>query len=203
MNLSPALSIDCRIDPEIKKPMIHELFDLLGFPVCNTGLSFYAINKNRRSEVMKQCSNKKSSKTVVKAVVKWKKKRLNVNSRSCKNHYRSSFRIRDASENDFEKNLRWGNGKDWNFPEASCGNWIRVFPSLSSEKNKIKFTKSINHIHRTFSTDEIKSVVSSAVSFFKVAKEIVHLNQDADDNRLNSFMASHMLPESKIWLPPS
>jgi len=41
MNLSPALS-DCKVDSEVKK-LLHDLFDLLGLPVCNTGFSLFTI----------------------------------------------------------------------------------------------------------------------------------------------------------------
>lgn len=43
VNLSPALSNDCEVDSEVKKPLLHDLFDLLGLPVCNTGLSLFTI----------------------------------------------------------------------------------------------------------------------------------------------------------------
>lgn len=43
VNLSPALSNDCEIDCEVKKPLLHDLFDLLGLPICNTGLSLFTI----------------------------------------------------------------------------------------------------------------------------------------------------------------
>ncbi|KAJ1522927.1 hypothetical protein ONE63_002066 [Megalurothrips usitatus] len=43
VNLSPALGVDCDADPVVKKPMLHDLFDLLGMPVCNTGLSLFRI----------------------------------------------------------------------------------------------------------------------------------------------------------------
>ena len=43
VNLSPALSNDCEVDSEVKKPLLHDLFDLLGLPVCNTGLSLFTV----------------------------------------------------------------------------------------------------------------------------------------------------------------
>ncbi|KAK6621095.1 hypothetical protein RUM43_011401 [Polyplax serrata] len=43
VNLSPALGNDCDVDPVVKKPLLHDLFDLLGLPVCYTGLSLYTI----------------------------------------------------------------------------------------------------------------------------------------------------------------
>ncbi|KAL1139054.1 hypothetical protein AAG570_009115, partial [Ranatra chinensis] len=42
VNISPALATDCDLDPAVKKPMLHDLFDLLGFPICNTGLSLFS-----------------------------------------------------------------------------------------------------------------------------------------------------------------
>ncbi|XP_046980773.1 probable tubulin polyglutamylase TTLL2 [Schistocerca americana] len=43
VNLSPALGNDCDVDAAVKKPMLHDMFDLLGLPVCNTGLSLFAV----------------------------------------------------------------------------------------------------------------------------------------------------------------
>ncbi|XP_061710387.1 probable tubulin polyglutamylase TTLL2 isoform X2 [Cydia pomonella] len=39
VNLSPALAADCEADVTVKRPMLHELFDLLGLPMRHTGLS--------------------------------------------------------------------------------------------------------------------------------------------------------------------
>lgn len=38
VNISPGLGNDCDIDSMVKKPLLHEMFDLLGLPVCPTGL---------------------------------------------------------------------------------------------------------------------------------------------------------------------
>lgn len=43
VNLSPALSNDCDADRLVKKPMLHDMFDLLGLPLYNTGLSVFNI----------------------------------------------------------------------------------------------------------------------------------------------------------------
>lgn len=39
VNLSPALGNDCDVDSQVKKPLLHDTFDLLGLPMRNTGLS--------------------------------------------------------------------------------------------------------------------------------------------------------------------
>lgn len=41
MNLSPALGNDCDVDNRVKRPLLHDMFDLLGLPMCNTGLSLF------------------------------------------------------------------------------------------------------------------------------------------------------------------
>lgn len=41
VNLSPALGNDCDVDNRVKKPLLHDMFDLLGLPMCNTGLSLF------------------------------------------------------------------------------------------------------------------------------------------------------------------
>lgn len=58
MNLSPALNNDCEIDSEVKKPLLHDLFDLLGLPVCNTGLSLFTIWSSDRIEDKDEASSK-------------------------------------------------------------------------------------------------------------------------------------------------
>lgn len=55
VNLSPALGNDCDVDPAVKKPMLHDLFDLLGLPVCNTGLSLFTLWSG---ETIRTMSNK-------------------------------------------------------------------------------------------------------------------------------------------------
>lgn len=58
MNLSPALNNDCEIDSEVKKPLLHDLFDLLGLPVCNTGLSLFTIWSSDRVKDEDEVSSK-------------------------------------------------------------------------------------------------------------------------------------------------
>jgi hypothetical protein len=50
VNLSPALGNDCDIDQIVKKPMLHDMFDLLGLPMCNTGLSLFTIWSSSSNE---------------------------------------------------------------------------------------------------------------------------------------------------------
>ncbi|XP_057326655.1 probable tubulin polyglutamylase TTLL2 [Microplitis mediator] len=61
VNISPALGNDCEVDFEVKKPLLHDLFDLLGLPVCNTGLSLFKIwstTPNNKSIDNDYCASK-------------------------------------------------------------------------------------------------------------------------------------------------
>lgn len=77
MNLSPALGSDCDIDPAVKKPMLHDLFDLIGLPVCNTGMfkslgRLYADDVTQDEENPKIKSSAKAAANVVAMACKWK-----------------------------------------------------------------------------------------------------------------------------------
>ncbi|XP_065208221.1 probable tubulin polyglutamylase TTLL2 [Planococcus citri] len=198
VNLSPALSIDCSLDPDIKKPMIHDMFDLIGLPMCNTGLALLTANPNPINRASKL--SRKSSETLIKAAIKWKQQRSRIRNAKRTHFVKSTIEFVDNRE--YDEKSRWGNGRNWNHPKGSDGNWVRVYPSLLSNNNKIKFVKLNNHNHRTYSTDEIKSVVSSIVSYSKIAKEIFLLNPEAKDDQLNTLMMPYLRPDSKIWLPP-
>lgn len=197
VNLSPALSIDCSLDPDIKKPLIHDMFDLVGLPMCNTGLALFTANPNPIKRTNKL--SRKSSDTLIKAAIKWKQQRSRI--RSAKRTY-AVKNIEFVNNREDDEKSRWGNGRNWNHPKGSEGNWVRVFPLLSSNNNRIKFVKLNNHNHRTYSTDEIKCVVSSIISYSKIAKEIFLLNPDAKEDQLNKLMMPYLRPDSKIWLPP-
>ena len=57
VNLSPALGNDCDIDTVVKKPMLHDMFDLLGLPMCNTGLSLFTVWYTSSSSENEDCEN--------------------------------------------------------------------------------------------------------------------------------------------------
>jgi tubulin polyglutamylase TTLL2 len=67
VNLNPSLNNDCEVDWEVKKPLLHDLFDLLGLPVSNTGLSLFTIwtsskhiEENEKSSKLNRFTKKKS-----------------------------------------------------------------------------------------------------------------------------------------------
>lgn len=80
VNLSPALGNDCDADRSVKKPMLHDMFDLLGLPLYNTGLSVYSewlddTKENHEIHEEQEINNsKKAQKYAVNAAGKWRKK---------------------------------------------------------------------------------------------------------------------------------
>lgn len=78
MNLSPALGNDCLADEEVKRPLLHDLFDLMGLPLYNTGLAIYSIQQRNTSdsdEDDKNDNQPKSRKSVLHAAGRWKRHR--------------------------------------------------------------------------------------------------------------------------------
>ncbi|KAL1491448.1 hypothetical protein ABEB36_012046 [Hypothenemus hampei] len=77
VNLSPALSNDCDVDRLVKKPMLHDMFDLLGLPLYNTGLSIFNIwsdfNDNDNKE-QGGVTLKSTTLTVLNAADHWRRK---------------------------------------------------------------------------------------------------------------------------------
>ncbi|KAF6205344.1 hypothetical protein GE061_019515 [Apolygus lucorum] len=78
VNISPALGTDCDVDPAVKKPMLHDMFDLLQLPVCNTGLSLFTeiphfVQCNSSDEEMSIYNTVKKAASVVAIAQKWKK----------------------------------------------------------------------------------------------------------------------------------
>lgn len=73
MNLSPGLGNDCDVDNRVKKPLLHDMFDLLGLPVCNTGLSLFRMAC--RSAAGPRFGDGRPSALAAAVTQKWKSKR--------------------------------------------------------------------------------------------------------------------------------
>lgn len=73
VNLSPALGNDCDVDNQVKKPLLHDMFDLLGMPMCNTGLSLFRMAC--RSASGPRFGGGRPSALAAAATEKWKLKR--------------------------------------------------------------------------------------------------------------------------------
>ncbi|XP_066156601.1 probable tubulin polyglutamylase TTLL2 [Euwallacea fornicatus] len=105
VNLSPALSNDCDVDCLVKKPMLHDMFDLLGLPLFNTGLSIFNIwldnsEYNNRDQEMERRGSLKGTVTVLSAAGRWRRryKRMSAPQISSRGNT-SRARIRSSSAN--------------------------------------------------------------------------------------------------------
>ncbi|XP_011690039.1 PREDICTED: probable tubulin polyglutamylase TTLL2 [Wasmannia auropunctata] len=220
VNLSPALSNDCEVDSEVKKPLLHDLFDLLGLPVCNTGLSLFTIwsSPDRVEEDESEVSSKfgrsvkKRSKLGREAETF-----LNLSSETratlrqstpevCLTWPRYNPLLMDkyidrCKGNTIENHVSpptWDNGKDWRTSCVSEGGWIRICP----------FTRT-KHIENTGYTrpstriieNEIRYMVLSIQKYLKAAKEVQQRNEKLTDEQCNALLRNALELNTEIWLP--
>ncbi|XP_018564642.1 probable tubulin polyglutamylase TTLL2 [Anoplophora glabripennis] len=100
VNLSPALSNDCDADRLVKKPMLHDMFDLLGLPLYNTGLSVFDIFSDEpivttsEEDLAPTKLTLKSTISVVNAAGRWRRKHKKM---SASHSSRSNSAIRSKS----------------------------------------------------------------------------------------------------------
>lgn len=159
VNLSPALSNDCEIDSEVKKPLLHDLFDLLGLPVCNTGLSLFKIwsyervnEENASSKLTANRSTKKKSKfprngdAIMNLYSETNSSYKESSSEMCPTSWsrynpllmdkciRRDFKGNNI--NDHSSTSIWDNGKDWNVPCVREGGWVRICPLTRYKHSK-------------------------------------------------------------------
>ncbi|XP_048509895.1 probable tubulin polyglutamylase TTLL2 isoform X3 [Athalia rosae] len=164
VNVSPALGNDCEVDSEVKKPLLHDMFDLLGLPVCNTGLSLFTIwttADDAEDERSSRCypiskESKRRYKTGRESVAL-----INVcpESQPMRKHtiqFRQAtpercnefwsrynpFAVDRVSRRGFKGNNLspppsvWDNGKDWRNPVTREGGWIRIYPLTLLKSNE-------------------------------------------------------------------
>lgn len=84
MNLSPALGNDCDVDNRVKRPLLHDMFDLLGLPMCNTGLSLFRMSC--RSASGPRFGDGRPTALAAAATEKWKSKRKTNNNNTAANN---------------------------------------------------------------------------------------------------------------------
>ncbi|KAJ8913513.1 hypothetical protein NQ315_017063 [Exocentrus adspersus] len=106
VNLSPALSNDCDADRLVKKPMLHDMFDLIGLPLYNTGLSVFDIFSDEPKENARQVIETtepaklslKNTVNVVNAAGRWRRKHKKMSaSQSSRSNSAARPRSRTAS----------------------------------------------------------------------------------------------------------
>lgn len=225
VNLSPALSNDCDADRTVKKPMLHDMFDLLGLPLHNTGLGTFDISKRSSNRLGSDDENAKSGDEALSSPKKdqlsekepehrhWRRKKKKRSSRS---KVKSNYEIKQPQRKTIsivqktlfldnsklrtdewkrDKMNVWGNGRDWRYPKASEGDWIRIWP-IHIDRNLIK-QSTPNELRK------VKDVVVEISKFTRVAKENFKKFPNASDRFLGQLQRKELFASNlEIWTPP-
>ncbi|XP_072766102.1 probable tubulin polyglutamylase TTLL2 [Anoplolepis gracilipes] len=222
VNLSPALSNDCEVDSEVKKPLLHDLFDLLGLPVCNTGLSLFTIwsSSDRVEEDEREMSSKCGRSTKKKSKLGRETDTfLNISPDTrttlrqsapeiCPtawSHYKPLLMDKyirrgykgNTIENYASKTI-WDNGRDWRVSCVKEGGWIRIYPFT-----RIKHIDNMENVRPSPRTveNEIKNMVLSIQKYLKAVKEVQQRNEKLTDEQCNAFLQNALELNTEIWLP--
>nr|XP_034186071.1 probable tubulin polyglutamylase TTLL2 isoform X1 [Osmia lignaria] len=227
VNLSPALSNDCEIDSEVKKPLLHDLFDLLGLPVCNTGLSLFTIWSTNPVDDDVEASSKFSTGRTTKKKSKGPQETdtfLNLCTelqptlrQSSTNDSSSSWSrynpllmdkyiprgFRGTNSINHDKTSVWDNGKNWSTPCAKEGGWVRIYPLTPFIPDN-----STDYVPSSLSEDsrivekQVKNSVLCINKYLKAAKEVHKKNDKYRDEQCNALLRKAMELNTEIWLPP-
>ncbi|CAK9832164.1 Probable tubulin polyglutamylase TTLL2 [Anthophora retusa] len=226
VNLSPALSNDCEIDSEVKKPLLHDLFDLLGLPVCNTGLSLFTIwSANPVNDEVetssKFCTNratKKKSRSCRETdgfLNICTELRPNLRQSTATNDSSSSWSrynpllvdkyiprgFRGTNPESHVKATVWDNGKDWSTPCAKEGGWVRIYPlARIKPENIIDYMSPISETTRVLEK-ETRNTVVSIQKYLKAAKEVHKKHEKYRDEQCNAILRKTLELNTEIWLP--
>ncbi|XP_008187024.1 LOW QUALITY PROTEIN: probable tubulin polyglutamylase TTLL2 [Acyrthosiphon pisum] len=95
VNLSPALGNDCDVDNRVKRPLLHDMFDLLGLPMCNTGLSLFRMAC--RSASGPRFGDGRPTALAAAATEKWKSKRKTNNNNVANNNNNNNNNVNNIN----------------------------------------------------------------------------------------------------------
>ncbi|XP_043467488.1 probable tubulin polyglutamylase TTLL2 [Leptopilina heterotoma] len=225
VNVSPALSNDCEVDLDVKKPLLHDLFDLLGLPVRNTGLSLFTMwtsaknmedNDDSTGFVHGRYSkgeNSLGSETLALVDVcsntrhlvrqgsegfsdHWHQYNTLLNEKILRHGFKGSV------NDEYSANFVWDNGKDWRIPNKKEGGWIRIHPVTTMEStNSDVLRNSFMEPPPRVLDKQIKITVSYIQKYLKVAKEIQSQYGKQGDDICNEMLQRALNINEEIWLP--
>ncbi|GLV38952.1 Tubulin tyrosine ligase-like 5 [Carabus blaptoides fortunei] len=191
VNLSPALGNDCDADRTVKKPMLHDMFDLLGLPLYNTGLSVFTVWTDETSNSSCICCDSENS-SEEKLPTRRKSTAISVNKTLVKPvTYKPNFsdplsqskQASDEARKTFD-NKCWGNGRDWERAPTNEGGWVRIWP-MGQVENK----------------SNIKNMVGQITKFSKTAKDIPKRYPMASEAQWNEILKQSLNLTTDIWYP--
>ncbi|KAL7305881.1 hypothetical protein TKK_0001889 [Trichogramma kaykai] len=224
VNVSPALGNDCEVDCEVKKPLLHDLFDLLGLPVCNTGLSLFTIwaantinDDDDESESDKIYQQNKFLKKKYKTsrdpirIINYCQDNRTMNSDTYPeiSRYNQFFEeknpprrgsLKPQNNKDEPPICMWEHGRDWANPSKKEGSWIRVCPILSQTSGSASVNSRFSEFPKIVEK-EVKNYILCIQKYLKTAKD-VHRKYGAEgDEKCNEMLRAVLDLETEIWLP--
>lgn len=227
VNLSPGLANDCDVDNRVKKPLLHDMFDLLGLPVCNTGLSLFRMAC--RSAAGPRFGDGRPSALAAAATQKWKSKRKTAATGGDKGtaaaaaepmaattalqlQQRAAGKQRPQRSADLtcDSSPVWGNGRDWRRPVDTDGDWVRVFPFAGSAAESPPPPPRTAWCSRSGGTAiegngtaraAIKNIREYLRCCAKVARSCDGLSSVVADHELNDKLKDLFPAAATVWLP--
>ncbi|KAF5293176.1 hypothetical protein FQR65_LT11021 [Abscondita terminalis] len=232
VNLGPALGNDCDVDTLVKKPMLHDMFDLLGLPLHNTGLSVFDIWKDSQSEnedddnLTDPKYIKKATKvSVLNAANKWRRRQRKLSASSrVSSATRRKTRVLSAKMslpkissgpsviNQKPNNDDLAQNK---FLADECrrkrrwGNGRDWNCAPCSEGGwiriwpmKLNENDNNNNYYNCNGNVSVKNMVAEVIKFSKLAKEIVKKHPSVSECQRNEYLLQGMEMTGDIWLPP-
>lgn len=220
VNLSPALGNDCSVDSQVKKPLLHDMFDLLGLPVCNTGLSRFQTTGGPTAGP-RFGSGGRPSALAAAATEKWRTSgRRSACNGAATQPQQSAVRpaVKPPWANDDSAACNaspvWGNGRDWRNPVDSDGGWVRVFPFAAAAESpqttraavrppsQQRFGRPVTADGNRAARAMINDVREYLRCCVKVARSCDGLSAVSDDE-LNDKLKDLFPAVTKVWLPPN
>ncbi|XP_060518781.1 probable tubulin polyglutamylase TTLL2 [Cylas formicarius] len=229
VNLSPALSNDCDADRLVKKSMLHDMFDLLGFPMLNTGLSVFTVwleESDQNDDFVKNDQTVKNQQTLINAESK-RRQKYRISSARSKVSARARRRTTSASNKrgylKLPKVQVDGAALEANYHDVPKGKLVAENFANSSRKiwgNGKDWScpipreggwvriwpMTLDHGDENGNpivSGGIKNVVNAVVKFNKVAKELMKKHPAASECQLNEFLQQEINMAVDVWMPPS
>ncbi|KAK9888803.1 hypothetical protein WA026_001026 [Henosepilachna vigintioctopunctata] len=232
VNLSPALSNDCEADRLVKKPMLHDMFDLLGLPLLKTGLGSFDLwhesdadsDPDEGIDVESKAStrNRSLGSDSRESLAYIPTRRKNKCSRRVKSKYHNSTKVgfSAAINKTFsrkpltlakhtivleEQQLK--RNEEWKkHRSGKWGNgrdWSHP-KQLEGDWVRIWPLKLNTNSVTTFKEPlkEVKNIVQEVSKYSRVSKEMIKKHPRASDKFLNQQLRQELDIAGEIWLPP-
>ncbi|XP_047098405.1 probable tubulin polyglutamylase TTLL2 [Schistocerca piceifrons] len=179
VNLSPALGNDCDVDAAVKKPMLHDMFDLLGLPVCNTGLSLFAVFSVAPVEV-------EAAPPAGEGVIG--RRRRPAGAQEERGGVAVPRRTLDAPARRPREPP----------PATRCSSAAPTAPQSSDPEARPPTTPG----HAAATPREVRDVVAAVTRYVKAARDIYRRSPQLSDADYSAAMRDALAISAEVWVPP-